>query len=701
MALAVEDSKALVPKSGRTDPEAPSHPYSAQLGAFVEIFQGFDAAFLDLYAAQSFDTNEAPTSSNARQFREAVQAQNPIPVAQPPSPPADKVSEGKQTSNVLGVTLKNLSLRSLRLGTAAASCLALHFKGREITRLDLSDNQLSNSSAAAICGIIHGLPRLRCLILSGNLLTAACLHEIGKELEMDQKLEELIFGEPREGISVTSAPVAQRALRPNLLGEAGLRVLLKSLSINPLRALTSLILCRTGLSAEAASHLANFMEKDTVLTHLDVSCNPLSSEGICVLLPMCTRLHILDISDTGCRGEWVHSQLCSLLQEAPDLGHLSLAYNALETRPLRRMCRSLVTSTSLSSLNLAGTWMDADGVTALADALIHSKVHHMTDLDLSDNQFSELEAVTALAHTIIGTGLQVLRLNRNALGDACISELADALNPKVCPPTGPALQHLELASCQIGLSGAKYLLQCIQHNENLMCLNLSDNYLDDSLDITLVESLDFLQDLRLDSNRLSRRFLSRAAQMCSRNVQIMRDQVPRSLRKEVHRLLVQEAKLEQARKRVGQDEAEIFVRINATNISAQELWQLRSTIRKATKQHDQKITSMEDTLSSRRQYMERLKQTISEFAHKTEVEIGDLKDKLRNREKEMTEYQVQSDNIEKHLAQREEEHPKEVQDLRSKIEAALATTQQLRATADDMRAQLLAVQQKSLIDFKP
>eukprot|EP00930_Biecheleria_cincta_P056684 TRINITY_DN42758_c0_g1_i1.p1 TRINITY_DN42758_c0_g1~~TRINITY_DN42758_c0_g1_i1.p1 ORF type:complete len:701 (-),score=135.34 TRINITY_DN42758_c0_g1_i1:47-2149(-) len=700
MANGVEDSNALVIK-GRKDPEAPPHPYSEQLGAFVEIFQGFDAAFLDLYAAQSFDTNDVPTASNARQFREAVQAQNPIPVAQPPSQPPDKVSEGKQPSNQLGVTLKNLSLRSLRLGTAAASCLALHFRGREITRLDLSDNQLSNSSAAAICGIIHGFPRLKCLILSGNLLTAACSHEIGKELELDQKLEELILGEPRDGSSFTSPPAAQKALRPNLLGEAGLRVLLKSLSSNPMRALTSLVLCRTGLSAEAGSHLANFMEKDTLLTHLDVSCNPLSSEGICALLPMCTRLRLLDISDTGCRGEWIHSRLCSLLQEAPDLGHLSLAYNALETRPLRRMCRSLVTSTSLSSLNLAGTWMDADGVTALADALVHSKVHNVTDLDLSDNQFSEVEAVTALAHTIVGTGLRVLRLNRNALGDACISELADALNPQVCPPTGPALQQLELASCQIGLSGAKYLLQCIQHNETLMCLKLSDNYLDDSLDITLVESIEFLQDLRLDSNRLSRRFLSRAAQMCARNVQIMRDQVPRSLRKEVHRLLEQETKLEEARKKVGQDEAEIFVRISATSNLAEELRELRWSIRKATKQHDHRINSMEDALSSRRQYLERLKETISEFAHKTEVDVGDLKDKLRKREKEMAEHQVQSDNIEKHLAQRQEEHPREVQDLRSKIEAALANTEQLRATGDEMRAQLLSLQQKSLIDFKP
>lgn len=346
--------------------------------------------------------------------------------------------------------------------------------------------------------------------------------------------------------------------------------------------------------------------------------------------------------------------------------------------------------------------MDTDGVTALADALINSKAQSVTELDLSDNQFSEVEAATALAHTIIGTGLRVLRLNGNALGDACVSELADALNPKVSPPRGPALQLLELASCQIGISGAKCLLQCIRHNEILMCLKLSDNFLDDNLEVTLVESLEFIQDLRLDSNRLSRRFLSRAAQMCSRNIHIMRDQVPRELRKEVSRLLAQEARLEEARKKVGADEAEIFIRVSSTNKLVEDTKDLRAAIAKSTKLHSQKIAALEETLIQRRQDLERVKEAITEAAKLNEVANRDLKEEFKQREAELAEYTVQAEEIRKQLEQRQEEHPKEVQQLRSKIDAATAATEVLRVTADDdMRTQLKSVQHRSLIDFKP
>merc|ERR1712151_1185513 len=122
------------------------------------------------------------------------------------------------------------------------------------------------------------------------------------------------------------------------------------------------------------------------------------------------------------------------------LTHLSLAQNPLETRPLRRIVRAAANCETLVSLSLECTSTDTEGVTALADALLAAPVQSLTELDLSDNQLSQVEAATALAHAVAKSVLQVLRLNRNALGDAGVRELADALDPQIC--AGGSLQHL-------------------------------------------------------------------------------------------------------------------------------------------------------------------------------------------------------------------------------------------------------------------
>lgn len=625
-----------------------------------------DPAWAEVYVACCCDTGEALGMEQASSFRDAIHAQNH------PSQP------------------ERLSLRCLRIGATAVSCLALQLKDRGYTRVDLSDNQLGDHAILAVRSLIRSLPRLQWLGLASNLIGPDGARELAEELETNKMLEGLVLG----GIDADF-----HGARPNLIGSDGCKALLEAMKRNPSASLTALTLCNTSLSAEAGRHLAAFLENYRRLEYLDISSNPLSSEGICALLPHCSQLRVLNIADTGCRGDLIHSQLCAMLSKTTCLIHISLAQNPLETRPFRRISKVLASCQSLVSLNLECTAMDTEAVTVLADALLAAPVQSLTDLDLSDNQLSQVEAAAALAHAVAHTVLQVLRLNRNALGDAGVRELADALDSHACPDS--VLQHLELGSCRIGTAGAGHLFDCLSRNDMLRVLRIGDNFIDSALDITLIERLTHVTELNLFGNRLSHASMNRAAQTCTRNRQRARDEGPHALRAEMHRLLFQETKLETARQQVGKDDTEISVRQSATGKAAQELRNLRATEGESQKQLARQIEAEENTLGESRARLAQIKKDLVDSKEHYAQLSKELRDTLREREQELVELQVKCSDLDEHFARRKKEHPQEVANVKRQIATAQIDAERHHAAAKQMREQVAALNDKSLVDFKP
>lgn len=635
--------------------------------ALAEITSVFeDPVWAEVYVACCCDTGEALGLEQARSFRDAIQAQNPS--TQP----------------------ERLSLRCLRIGATAVSCLALQLKDRGYTRVDLSDNQLGDHAVLAVRSLIRALPRLQWLCLASNLIGPDGARELAEELEINKTLEGLVLG---------GADADFHGARPNLIGTSGCRALLEALQRNPSPHLTSLSLCNTSLSAEAGRHIASLLESNRSLQHLDISANPISSEGICALLPQCSQLRLLNICDTGCRGELIHSQLCAMLSRASKLMHLSLAQNPLETRPFRRISRAIASCESLVSLNLECTSMDTEAVTVLADAMLATPVQSLTELDLSDNQLSQVEAAAALAHCIANTVLQVLRLNRNALGDAGVRELADGLDSETCP--GSSLQHLELSSCRIGTAGAGHLFSCLARNSTLHTLHLADNFLDSALDIALIERLTHITELHLPGNRLSHASMSRAAQACARNRQRARDEGPFILRAEMHRLLFQEAKLETVREQVAKDDAEISTRQNCTNKAAVELRQLRATEAEVYRQKLNEIEREEDALEASRAELIQTKEDLVNKKSYYNMMREELRQTLKDRQNELMDLQIQCSDLDQHFARRKVEHPQEVENVNSQMTMALADAERYHVASKQMREQVAALHAKSLVDFKP
>eukprot|EP00927_Polykrikos_kofoidii_P042336 TRINITY_DN36226_c0_g1_i1.p1 TRINITY_DN36226_c0_g1~~TRINITY_DN36226_c0_g1_i1.p1 ORF type:complete len:660 (+),score=112.73 TRINITY_DN36226_c0_g1_i1:267-2246(+) len=622
----------------------------------------------EVYAACCCDTGESLSIEAARSFRDAIAAQNPA-------------------SNP-----DRLVLRCLRIGATAVSCLALQMKDRTITHADLSDNQLGDHSVLSVRSLIRSLPHLQWLGLSGNLIGPEGARELAEELEANKSLESLVLG-------VSELGPQGRGFRPNSIGAEGLRAMLEALQRNTSPTLTSLSLCNTSLGPEAGAHFAAFLERENTLLHLDISSNPLSSEGVCSLLPQCVQLRVLDIADTGCRGELIHSQLCAMLQRSTSLTHLSLAQNPLEARPLRRIARAVANCESLVSLSLERTSMDTEAVTVLADALLAAPVQSLTELDLSDNQLCQVEAATALAHAMAKSVLQVLRLNRNSLGDVGVRELADALDPQVC--SGCSLQHLELNTCRIGSTGASHLFLCLARNEHLRVLRLGDNFLDGSLDISLVEQLTHVLELQLTGNRLSHSAMQRAAQACARNRRTARDEGPLKLRAEMHRLLFQETKRGHARQQMSEDEAELNMRKEAAAKARQELNELKVHEADQQRKLKQLITAEKNALDLRWQLLADTKTDLEDTATRFAEMHANLRDKLREREHQLCDLQVQAEQIDSEFERQKVEHPQTVHRVKEGIKSAIAERKRCQETAAEMRERLRQLQERSLIDFRP
>jgi Leucine-rich repeat (LRR) protein len=534
---------------------------------------------------------------------------------------------------------------------------------------------------------MRSFARLRWLCLAGNLIGPDGASELADELETNTTLEYLALGS------------IEKSFRPNCIKTDGLRVMLNSLGKNKNSSLTTLLLCHNGLSSEAGECLADFLKQSTcTVQHLDLSHNPLASEGICQILPVASQLRALDIANTGCSGDLIHSRLCTLLQDTETLAHLSLARNPIEGRPMRKIARALANCSPLVSLSLQGTSMDTEGLTSLADAILSAPRQSLTILDLSDNNLSQLEAASALAHVIANSLLHVLKLNRNPIGDAGVRELADALDPQICPDT--ALQHLELGSCRISATGASHLLGCLASNENIRVLKLGDNFLGDNLDVSLFEALHNIHEIQLQGNRLSHNVLQKVAKVCARNRKAAHEETPARLRAEMHRLLYQETRLEEVKHQMAADDSLREAHLEAIAEAEHAMQTLLANDEEKRQQAVKQIQQEERAMEAQKEALVKTEEALQKAIKYYQNEQKKLQEELVGKENQLLELNEKSQQVEELYERRKREQPLEVKDMQEKIEAAVLEEEVLQEKAMAMRRELKALQEQHRIDFK-
>jgi len=280
-----------------------------------------------------------------------------------------------------------------------------------------------------------------------------------------------------------------------------------------------------------------------------------------------------------------------------------------------------------------------------------------------------------------------------------VRELADGLDSQTCP--GSTLQHLELGSCRIGTAGAGHLFCCLARNDTLRVLRIGDNFLDSALDIALIERLTHITELGLSGNRLSHLAMNRSAQTCARNRQRARDEGPFILRAEMHRLLFQESKLETTREAVAKDDHEITSRQTITDQAAFELRQLRSSEAEAQRHLERQIEIEEEELEASHALLVQTGKDLQESKARYKLSREELRQRLKDREQELLDLQVQVSDLDEHFARRQTEHPQEVEQVKRQMTMALADAERHQVMAKQMREQVAALQAKSLVDFRP
>lgn len=635
-----------------------------------------DPLWQEVFSACS-NAGDPPTPARARLFLNAVRSQN-------------KSMQDR------------LFLRGLRLNAGAISTLAAQLKDQPYTRLDFSSNVLGDTAGLPLRKLVMVLPHLRWLSLANCNLHLEAIRELSQELATNSTLEVLELGR----VEVTSVPASRprsaaseaSAGRPNVVGDVGLQLLLDGISKNPSSTLTSLSLCGTSLTVEAARQLSRGLSESCPLQHLDLSGNALTSEGVATLIPHCPHLRSLGLADTGCKGELVSAPLLHLLDKAHGLTRLAVGRNPLGPEPLRQLAWALANCKPLASLNLEATCMDAETAGILAEALACPD-SSLTELDLSGNDLADIRASEALAR-LAGHGvLQSLRLNSSMFGDAGVENLARAVDTELSH--GGCLQQLELSGCRISAVGAGHLLKSLNRNEMLRSLHLADNFLDDKLDLQLLEGCHCLLELQVHGNRLSQGALQRIAQTIARNRDMAKHGEAYALRSEVHRLLFQEVKVNHHRQQLEEDGAEIFGRRTATEEATKELARVREESAELQRQMTNQIQASREELESRRQELVKTQVELEDTSRRYEGLQQELRGELREREQELAALQKKAAELEKRLNDRRAEHPQQVVSIRERIKAAESNTEQLHDQALHLKQQLRMLQDQSLIDFRP
>jgi Ran GTPase-activating protein (RanGAP) involved in mRNA processing and transport len=281
----------------------------------------------------------------------------------------------------------------------------------EIARLSLRHNRLTSASLEAIGNMLHKLPYLVELDLSGNTF-------LGRGMRISRRIPRLSV---RKHCAIQTLCLDRCQLTDDTLAElftgfTGNREL-TSVSINgnethmrtamalsgcmqhPGSRLRILHAANNKFDAECAQHIARAIHAHKHLQALNVHGNPLTSEGVvalCTALLDCDSITMLNIGGTGITKSGGNA-VSKLVAHTGSLSELFVSHNELGNEGVSRIARALEANFSLRTLELAY------------------------------NHFGEGVSVSLATGLSVNRGLYSLSVEGNALSDATVTALCGAL----------------------------------------------------------------------------------------------------------------------------------------------------------------------------------------------------------------------------------------------------------------------------------
>ena len=160
-----------------------------------------------------------------------------------------------------------------------------------------------------------------------------------------------------------------------------------------------------------------------------------------------------------------------VLEKNSSLTHLDLSFNAFDG-VASCLSKALKANSSVTSLNLGGNFVGEDGASSLSKALKANS--SLTNLNLSLNSIGDDGASSLSKALKANSSLTSLNLSSTSIGDAGASSLSKALK------ANSSLANLNLSINSIGDAGASSLSKALKANSFLTDLDLSDNSIGDA-----------------------------------------------------------------------------------------------------------------------------------------------------------------------------------------------------------------------------
>ena len=392
-------------------------------------------------------------------------------------------SEGAgRLAGVLGQCrlLTLLNLRGNRIGEDGAGKLAgVLGQCTVLTHLDLTETGIGPAGAEKLAGVLGQCTALAHLDLTQNGIGPAGAEKLAGVLPQLPELRGLYLGN-------------------NGLEDAGHSGVRKIAEVLPYcRALCRLNLKNTGISSPGtAMKLAEVLVQCKTLSYLDLSHNfQLISEGFSEILGQCRALSYLNLGycktgDEGVRRLAQGQGLCKTLtyldleyttKDSPDYAGYHGARGPLSTLPGERLAELLGRCPSLSTVVLAGNFIEDQGAGMIAEVL--PRCTALSHLDLRSNHIGNDGA--GLIAGVLGqcTALSHLDISHNEIEDEGAGMLAEVL--RQCT----SLTHLNLKRNAIRDKGAGMLAKVLGQCPALVHLNLEGNNIRDEGAVSFAEAV--------------------------------------------------------------------------------------------------------------------------------------------------------------------------------------------------------------------
>ena len=257
--------------------------------------------------------------------------------------------------------------------------------------------------------------------------------------------------------------------------------------------LTKVDLSSAEISSVGAVVISVVLEKNSSLTHLDLSFNNID-EYVASSFSCYSSLTFLNL-EGNCIGNGGASSLSKVLKAKSSLTDLNLSDNRIGDAGASFLSQALKANSSLTNLNLSINSIGDTGASSLSKALKANS--SLTNLNLSLTSIGDAGASSLSKALKENSSLTGLNLGHNRIGDAGASSLSDALT------ANSSLTDLNLGLNSIGNAGASFLSKALKANSSLTDLDLSGNNIGDTGASSLFEALkanSSLTDLDLSGN---------------------------------------------------------------------------------------------------------------------------------------------------------------------------------------------------------